>query len=159
MAFDDRRVEASSDREAFITVTGGSIEIVNATIRIESSTRPSTHRLLDVRGENFTIRGSNLSGPRHQNPGYEELIRFSSSVDESIAPTEGDQFVGLVRNSFLSSIRNLISGDLSSRHLVFENSLLVAENRVSTCVARQPGPLGSRLAIVHAVGRDRVLSL
>ena len=143
LAFDDRRVEASSDREAFITVTGGSIEIVNATIRIESSTRPSTHRLLDVRGGNFTIRGSNLSGPRHENPGYEELIRFSSSVDESIAPTEGDQFVGLVRNSFLSSIRNLISGDLSSRHLVFENSLLVAENRIFDLrLPAGPGPSG-----------------
>jgi eukaryotic-like serine/threonine-protein kinase len=143
LAFDDRRAEASSDREAFITVTGGSIEIVNATIRIESSSRPSTHRLLDVRGGNFTIRGSNLSGPRHENPGYEELIRFSSSVDESIAPTEGDQFVGLVRNSFLSSIRNLISGDLSSRHLVFENSLLVAENRIFDLrLPAGPGPSG-----------------
>ncbi len=143
LAFDDRRVDASSDREAFITVTGGSIEIVNATIRIESSTRPSTHRLLDVRGGNFTIRGSNLSGPRHENPGYEELIRFSSSVDESIAPTEGDQFIGLVRNSFLSSIRNLVSGDLSSRHLVFENSLLVAENRIFDLrLPASPGPSG-----------------
>jgi serine/threonine protein kinase len=143
LAFDDRRVEASSDREAFITVTGGSIEIVNATIRIESSSRPSTHRLLDVHGGNFTIRGSNLSGPRHENPGYDELIRFSSSVDESISPTEGDQFVGLVRNSFLSSIRNLISGDLSSRHLVFENSLLVAENRIFDLrLPAGPGPSG-----------------
>ncbi len=143
LAFDDRRVEASSDREAFITVTGGSIEIVNANMRIESSTRPSTHRLLDVRGGNFTIRGSNLAGPRHENPGYEELIRFSSSVDESISPTEGDQFVGLVRDSFLSSIRNLISGDLSSRHLVFENSLLVAQNRIFDLrLPAGPGPSG-----------------
>ncbi len=64
-------------------------------------------------------------------------------MDESIAPTEGDQFVGLVRNSFLSSIRNLISGDLSSRHLVFENSLLVAENRIFDLrLPAGPGPSG-----------------
>jgi serine/threonine protein kinase len=130
LAFDDRRVDATGDREAFISVTGGSIEIINANIQIDPSSRPSTHRLLDVRGGNFTIRNSTLSGPRHDNPGYEELIRFSSSQDETIAPADNEQFIGTIRNSFLSSVRNLLSGDLSARRLVIDNSVLVAGGRL-----------------------------
>ena len=132
LAFDDRRADGSNDHNAFITVTGGSIEIVNATMRIESSTKAATHRLLDVRGGSFSIRDCSLSGPKREYPGYEELIHFSSSQDESLAPSEGEPFTGSVRNSFLSSPRNLFSGDLSARNLVFANSLLVAGNRIFT---------------------------
>jgi hypothetical protein len=130
LAFDDRKADASDDRNAFITVTGGSIEIVNATMRIESSTKSATHRLLDVRGGKFSIRNCNLSGPKREYPGYEELIRFSSSQDESLPAGEGEAFAGSVRNSFLSSTKNLFTGDLSARNLVLSNSLLVAGGRL-----------------------------
>jgi serine/threonine protein kinase len=130
LGFDDRKGDSSGERNAFITVTGGSIEIVNATMRIESSTRSSTPRLLDVRGGNFAIRNCSLTGPRREYPSYEELIRFSSSQDESLARSEGEAFSGSVRNSFLSSPKELIRGDLSARNLVCENSLLVAGNRI-----------------------------
>ena len=130
LAFDDRRADPADDRNAFITVTGGSIEIVNATMRIESSTKAATHRLLDVRGGKFSIRNCNLLGPRHDYPGYEELIRFSSSQDESLPAGEGEAFTGLVRNSFLLSPRSLFTGDLSARNLVLSNSLLVSGGRL-----------------------------
>jgi eukaryotic-like serine/threonine-protein kinase len=143
LGFDERRADATGDREAFITVTGGSIEIINANIQIDPSSRPSTHRLLDVRGGNFAIRNSTLSGPRHDNPGFEELIRFSSSQDDSIAPADNEQFAGTIRNSFLSSVRNLLSGDLSARRLVIENSVLVAGGRIFDLrFPAGPGPSG-----------------
>jgi hypothetical protein len=132
LAFDDRKVDASDDHNAFITVTGGSIEIVNATMRIEFSPKPSTRRLLDIRGAGFSLRGCNLQGPRREYPSYEELIRFSSSQDESLAAGESDSFAGSVRDSFLSSPRNLFTGDLSARSLVLSNSLLVAGGRLFT---------------------------
>jgi serine/threonine protein kinase len=132
LGFDDRKIEGAGagDRNAFITVTGGSIEIVNATLRIESSTRGSTRRLLDVRGGSFSLRDCTFAGPRREYPAYEELIRFSSSQNDSLAASEGEAFSGAVQNSFLSSPKNLFHGDLSARNLVFENSLLVAGNRI-----------------------------
>jgi eukaryotic-like serine/threonine-protein kinase len=130
LGFDDRKIESAGDRSAFITVTGGSIEIVNANMRIESSTRASTPRLLDVRGGNFAIRNCSLAGPRREYPAYEELIRFSSSQDGSLAAGEGEVFSGSVRNSFLLGPKDLFRGDLSARNLVCENSLLVAGNRL-----------------------------
>ena len=130
LGFDDRKSDSSADHNAFITVTGGSIEIVNATLRIESSTRASTHRLLDVRAGNFSIRNCTLAGPRREYPAYEELIRFSSSQNEALTASEGETFSGLVRNSFLSSPKTLFRGDLSARNLICENSLFVAGNRI-----------------------------
>ena len=144
LAFDDRKADPSDDRNAFITVTGGSIEIVNATMRIESSTKSATHRLLDVRGGKFSIRNCNLLGPRHDYPGYEELIRFSSSQDESIPAGEGEALTGSVRNSFLLSPRNLFTGDLSARNLVLSNSLLVSGGRLFN-VRLPSGPSSSVL--------------
>ncbi|HEV8071940.1 MAG TPA: hypothetical protein VGP76_29770 [Planctomycetaceae bacterium] len=99
-------------------------------MRIETSTKAATHRLLDIRGGKFSIRNCNLLGPRHDYPGYEELIRFSSSQDESLPAGEGEAFTGLVRNSFLLSPRNLFTGDLSARNLVLSNSLLVSGGRL-----------------------------
>jgi hypothetical protein len=141
LGFDDRKSDSSADHNAFITVTGGSIEIVNATLRIETSMRASTHRLLDVRAGNFAIRNCSLAGPRREYPAYEELIRFSSSQDESLTASEGEAFSGLVRNSFLSSPKTLFRGDLSARNLVCENSLLVAGNRIFDLrLPSGPGP-------------------
>jgi eukaryotic-like serine/threonine-protein kinase len=130
LAFDDRKVDASASRDAFITVAGGSINIVNATMLIEPSTRPSTRRLLDVQGGSFSIRNSVLSGPPRENPGYESLIQFSATQDASQPAGEGEPLVGSVRNSFLSSVKTVFSGDLAARNLLIENSILVAGNRI-----------------------------
>jgi serine/threonine protein kinase len=130
LAFDDRKVDASASRDAFITVAGGSINIVNATMLIEPSTRPSTRRLLDVQGGNFSIRNSVLSGPPRENPGYESLIQFSATQDASLPAGESEPLIGSVRNSFLSSVKTVFSGDLSARNLLLENSILVAGNRI-----------------------------
>jgi eukaryotic-like serine/threonine-protein kinase len=131
LAFEDRKGDSPGDRDAFISVVGGSIDLVNVNLRIEPSTRASTRRLLDVRGGNFSIRNCSLLGPQREYNGYEELIRFSSGQDRSTAADEpSGPLFGSVRNSFLSSVRNLCGGDLSSRNLLFENSLLVAGNRI-----------------------------
>jgi hypothetical protein len=97
-----------------------------------------------VRGGNFSIRNCNLSGPPREYAGYEDLIRFSSSQDQSLPGGDGERFLGSVRDSFLSSVRNLCSGDLSARNLFFENSLLVAGNRIFD-VRLPTGPASSVL--------------
>ena len=57
LTFEDTRGE-SRDHPAFITVTGGTIEIVHANFRVGSSAKHLPHWLLDVKDGSFSIRDS-----------------------------------------------------------------------------------------------------
>ena len=129
LTFEDSRGDAR-EHSAFITVTGGTIEIVHANFRVGSTAKRLPHWLLDVKEGNFAIRDSSLEGPSFEKPGYEGLIHFSSAHAAG-APGKAEQaFCGEIRNSFLRTAKSALSGDLLSRNLIVENSVLAANRRV-----------------------------
>jgi hypothetical protein len=144
LTFEEPRGD-SRDHSAFITVTGGTIEIVHANFRVVSSAKHLPHWFLDVKDGSFSIRDSAIEGPPFEKTGYEGLIHFSSAhsatvpgaavpgatVPGAAVPTGTKQtFCGQIRDSFLRGGKNLLSGDLASRNLIVENSVLAANGRV-----------------------------
>ncbi len=94
-----------------------------------STAKRSPHWLLDVKDGNFSIRESTIDGPAFDKPGYEGLIHFASThaAGESKA---AETLAGEIRNSFLCTSKVALSGDLVSRNLIVENSVLAANGRV-----------------------------
>ena len=129
ITFEDARGD-TREHSAFITVSGGSIELIHANFRVGSAAKRLPHWLLDVKEGNFAIRGSSLEGPAFEKPGYEGLIHFSSPR-LAVGATKSEQVaVGEIRDSFLRTGKIALSGDVRSRNLVLENSIVAANGRV-----------------------------
>jgi hypothetical protein len=130
LTFEEPRGDVG-DRAGFITVSGGTIEIVNANFRVGSSAKHSPHAFLDVKDGNFSIRDSTIEGPAFEKTGYEGLIHFSSvRAAAAVAGGKKQTSCGQIRNSFLHTGKNLLSGELASQNLILENSILAANGRV-----------------------------
>jgi hypothetical protein len=122
--------EPQNEKDAFIKVTGGTIEIVNANFRIGPSTKPSPHWFLDVQDGSFSIRNCTLQGQIFENATYSGLIHFSAgrsatSASDTLAPHWGH-----VRNSFLFTTHTVLGGDMAADNLMLEDSILVSSARV-----------------------------
>jgi eukaryotic-like serine/threonine-protein kinase len=127
LTFEDSKGE-SRDHAAFIAVSGGSIQLVNANFRVGTAGKRFPHYLLEVKDGSFAIRDSSIEGPLVDKTGYEGLIHFSST--RAGASSNEKLTCGEIRNSFLRSGKTDLSGDLISRNLIVENSVLAANGRV-----------------------------
>jgi eukaryotic-like serine/threonine-protein kinase len=129
LTFEDAKGEARGDHSAFISVTGGSIEIVNANFRVGSTAKRSPRWLLDVKDGNFSIRDSSIDGPAFDRPGYEGLIHFAATRPSG-SEKETETLCGEIRGSFLRTSKAVVSGDLVARNLIVDNSVLAANGRI-----------------------------
>jgi len=131
LIFEEPKGQARADRQAFITVTGGTIEIIHANFGVEPSKKKSSlHWLLDVKDGSFSIRDSVLEGPAFENPGYEGLIRFSSSAAGTGQSGNEESIWGCISNSFLCTPHSVLSGDIPAGNISIENSVLAANGCV-----------------------------
>jgi hypothetical protein len=113
---------------ACISVSGGTIEIVNANFRIEPSIKKSSiHWLLDVKNGSFALRKCRIQGQLLDSPGYEGLVRFQASGAAAADPAGGVS--GLIRDSYLITRGTALSGDLVGP-LFVENSIVATNGRL-----------------------------
>ena len=138
LTFEDAKGEVR-DHSAFISVTGGSIEIVNANFRVGSTAKRSPRWLLDVKDGNFSIRDSSIDGPAFDKLGYEGLIHFGSTRPSGF-DKEAETLYGEIRGSFLRTSKVVVSGDLVARHIIVDNSVLAANGRIFDLRRRSPPP-------------------
>jgi hypothetical protein len=129
LTFEDPKGEVRGDHSAFISVTGGSIQIINANFRVGSTAKRSPRWLLDVKDGNFAIRDSSIDGPSIERPGYEGLIHMSSTRPAG-SDKEAETLCGEIRNSFLRTSKGALSGELVGRNLILDNSVLAANGRI-----------------------------
>lgn len=120
------------DANAFISVSGGNIEIVNANFKILLSTS-GQHMpwLLGVTDGSFSVRNSSLVGQLLVNPVNEGLIRWSRSSGSNAVQTSGDyeQFAH-VTGSYLVSRGVVLSSDVANCGALIERSLLASPERI-----------------------------
>jgi hypothetical protein len=137
----------SRELPAFISVTGGTLEIINANFRVGSTAKHLPHWLLDVKNGSFSIRDSSLEGPSFERTGYQGLLHFTSSHSTTAPPDQ--PLFGAIVNSFLRTGKTALSGDLTERNVFIENSILAAGGRVLDL--QIPGSTG-RLSTLDLTG-------
>jgi eukaryotic-like serine/threonine-protein kinase len=118
----------SREPPAFISVTGGTIEIVHANFRVGAAAKRLPHWFLDVKDGSFSIRDSSFDGPAFERTGYLGLVHSSSSAS-AIGKSEPRMW-GTVVNSFLRTGKTGLSGDLATHNFFIENSILAANGRL-----------------------------
>ncbi len=132
----------SRELPAFISVTGGTLEIINANFRVGSTAKHLPHWLLEVKNGNFSIRDSSLDGPSFERTGYQGLLHFTSSHSTTARPDQ--PLFGAIVNSFLRTGKTMLSGDLAERNVFIENSILAAGGRVLDLqIPATTGPLST----------------
>ena len=132
----------SRELPAFISVTGGTLEIINANFRVGSTAKHLPHWLLEVKNGNFSIRDSSLDGPSFERTGYQGLLHFTSSHSTTARPDQ--PLFGAIVNSFLRTGKTMLSGELAERNVFIENSILAAGGRVLDLqIPATTGPLST----------------
>ena len=132
----------SRELPAFISVTGGTLEIINANFRVGSTAKHLPHWLLEVKNGNFSIRDSSLEGPSFERAGYQGLLHFTSSHSTTARPDR--PMFGAIVNSFLRTGKTALSGDLTERNVFIENSILAAGGRaLDLQIPATTGPLST----------------
>ncbi|MGE3315849.1 MAG: hypothetical protein AB7O26_12115, partial [Planctomycetaceae bacterium] len=127
------RGDKSAAGDSFISVTGGSVELVNANFKIPLTTRQQQVAwMLSVDDGSFAVRNCSLVGQLLENPGFEGLIRWkrtANSAEKSEVPGKYEQY-GYVSQSYLFSRGPIVTIDSNDRGLLLEQSLMVTPDRI-----------------------------
>jgi eukaryotic-like serine/threonine-protein kinase len=118
----------SRELPAFMSVAGGTLELINANFRVGSTAKHLPHWLLEVKNGSFTIRDSSLEGPSFERTGYQGLLHFTSSPATTARPDQPT--FGAIINSFLKTGKTALSGELATRNVFIENSILASGGRL-----------------------------
>ncbi|MEW4528577.1 protein kinase [Maioricimonas sp. JC845] len=112
--------------EALVTIESGSVDLVNASIRIPHSQRRGyPRRVIKAVDGSFSIRNCRLQGPISR-----EDATAPPLVECFAGAGSGQQKYGLILNSFLSTDSACLGGDLSDRLVEVNNSILYGLNNV-----------------------------
>ncbi|QDU38839.1 Serine/threonine-protein kinase PrkC [Maioricimonas rarisocia] len=112
--------DPSDAAEALVTVESGTVDLVNAHIRIPHSRRRGyPARVVKVEDGSFSIRNCRLQGPVNR-----EEFHAPPLVECVKRPENGERRYGLILNSFLSTDSACLGGDLSGRLVEVNNSIM-----------------------------------